>query len=275
MRITLAQLPCREGAVSDNLAQALALIERCGAQSDLLLFPETQLTGFGVAEGETEYALRPDGPEVAQLLLAARRFDVALAIGFLERTSEGLFNSTVLITPEQGIYLHYRKTHLWPDERREVRAGDRLVCGVWRGVRIGLLICYDLEFPEAARAQALMGCELLLVTNGNMDPYGPVHRQAAFARAQDNQMFVAMTNRAGEGSGLQFAGESLIVDPLGRRVAGLARETGTLTAELDFALLAQARRHYRYLDDRRLTLRTEAQWREEPDNRREWPLDPL
>ncbi|MFJ3266003.1 carbon-nitrogen hydrolase family protein [Serratia liquefaciens] len=272
MEITLAQLPCREGCVADNLAQALAFIERYAKGGNLILFPETQLTGFAAAQGDTDYALQSDGEELLQLVQASRQYDVALVIGFLERTDEGVFNSTVLITPEQGVYLHYRKTHLWPDERNTVLRGDTLVCGVWRGTRIGLLICYDLEFAENARALAVMGCQLLLVTNGNMDPYGPVHRNAALARAQDNQMFVAMTNRCGEGDGLQFAGESLIVDPLGREVAGLGREAGALSATLDFTLLEQARRHYRYLDDRRLPLAGEAQWVEGEEGRRGWPL---
>ncbi|CAI0720139.1 carbon-nitrogen hydrolase family protein [Serratia grimesii] len=272
MEITLAQLPSREGCVADNLAQALAFIERYGQMSGVILFPETHLTGFAAAQGDTDYALQRDGDELAQLVQASRQYDVALVTGFLERTPEGVFNSTVLITPEQGIYLHYRKTHLWPDERTSVLPGDALVCGDWRGTRIGLLICYDLEFPENARALAMMGCQLLLITNGNMDPYGPVHRHAAIARAQDNQIFVAMTNRCGEGDGLQFAGESLIVDPLGRDVAGLGRDAGALSVELDFTLLEQARRHYRYLDDRRWRLSGEALWTEDKAGRCRWPL---
>ncbi len=274
MRITLAQFTCREGDIAHNLAAALEQIALCKGRSDLLIFPETQLTGFTDPAGDTGYALQRQGKELEQLAQASRRADIAIAIGFLERQDGQLFNSSVLITPEQGIYLHYRKSHLWTNERAEAQAGDRLVCGLWRGRRIGLLICYDIEFPETSRALALMGCDLLLVTDGNMDPYGHVHRNALLARAQDNQMFVAMANRAGEGCGMRFAGESLVADPLGREVAGLGREAGVLHTELDFGLLEEARRHYGYLEDRRLDLGGEVQWRQQDDEQRWWPLIP-
>ncbi|WP_337049445.1 carbon-nitrogen hydrolase family protein [Serratia fonticola] len=274
MRITLAQFTCREGDIAHNLAAVLAQIERCSGQTDLLVLPETQLTGFTHPDGNTDYALQLQGPELAQVVAASQRAGIAVAVGFLEQDGAQLFNSSVLITPEQGIYLHYRKSHLWTNERVEAQAGDRLVCGLWRGRRIGLLICYDIEFPEASIALALMGCDLLLVTDGNMDPYGHVHRNALLARAQDNQMFVAMANRAGHGCGMQFAGESLVVDPLGREVASLGREPGIVQAELDFSLLEAARREYRYLEDRRLALSGETQWQQRDDEQRWWPLIP-
>ncbi|TQI80937.1 (R)-amidase [Serratia fonticola] len=274
MRITLAQFTCREGDIAHNLAAVLAQIDRCRGQTDLLVFPETQLTGFTDPDGKTDYALSLTSKELEQVVMASRRADLAVAVGFLEQQGEQLFNSSVLITPEQGIYLHYRKSHLWTNERAEAQAGDRLVCGLWRGRRIGLLICYDIEFPEASRALALMGCDLLLVTDGNMDPYGHVHRNALLSRAQDNQMFVAMANRAGQGCGMHFAGESLVADPLGREIASLGREADVLHTELDFSLLDEARSHYRYLDDRRLALGDETQWQQQNDEQRWWPLVP-
>jgi (R)-amidase len=85
------------------------------------------------------------------------------------------YNTSVLVTPD-GIALRYRKTHLWPSERGLFQPGDRYVTALWKGVRVGILICYDIEHPESARALGQLGAELILVTNGNMDPYGPVHR---------------------------------------------------------------------------------------------------
>ena len=102
------------------------------------------------------------------------------------------------MTPE-GIALQYRKTHLWPSERSDFSPGDRFTTVLWRGVRVGLLICYDIELPETSRALAQLGAEVVIVTNGNMDPYGPVHRTAIMARAQENQLFAVMVNRVGAG----------------------------------------------------------------------------
>jgi (R)-amidase len=102
---------------------------------------------------------------------------------------------------------------------------------------------------------AQLGAELLIVTNGNMDPYAPTHRTAIMARAQENQAFALMVNRVEAGDdGLMFAGGSALVDPLGTLLFEAGREAGTFSVELDFAQLEIARRDYRYLDDQRLKL---------------------
>lgn len=271
MQIELAQLASREGDIEHNLAQALKWIDSCDQATRLVIFPETHLTGFAEPGHVEDRALALDGPELTTLIDVSRRKDLAIAIGFLERDQDRVFNSTVLITPEEGVALRYRKTHLWPDERDLVCPGDRLVSGVWRGRRIGLMICYDIEFPETARALAAMGADLILVTNGNMDPYGRVHRLAALARAQENQVFIAMTNRVGKGTGLTFAGESAVMDPYGELVVELGRDQSSARAWLDFARLDQARRDYHYLDDRRLRLAGRAE--ETPDGQRHWFFD--
>ncbi|MBN0038359.1 carbon-nitrogen hydrolase, partial [Pseudomonas aeruginosa] len=101
----------------------------------------------------------------------------------------------------------YRKTHLWVSEPGLVLPGDRFATLQWRGGRIGLLICYDSEFPESARALAELGAELILVSDGNMEPFGHVHRTSIAARAQENQVFAVVVNRVGEGEdAITFAG---------------------------------------------------------------------
>ncbi|WP_410012462.1 carbon-nitrogen hydrolase family protein [Sodalis sp. C49] len=270
MQLELIQARNREGDIKGNMAQAVMHIERCSPQTQLVIFPETFLTGFAENGHVDDRALRLDGPEIATLKALSVRRDIAIAIGLLERDEQGVFNTTVFITPEDGVAFKYRKTHLWPDERALVLAGDRLVCGLWRGKRIGLLICYDIEFPETARALAAMGCDLLVVTNGNMDPYGPVHRHAALARAFENQIFFAMTNRAGAGAGFTFAGESAVVDPYGNLLGALGRQEATLRVTLDFTLPEKARSQYHYLKDRRLMLSGHMETC--PDGQRWWPL---
>jgi len=270
MQIELIQTRSREGNISANVSQALHHIAHSAPATDMLVFSETFLTGFAENGHTRDRALRLDGPEIALLAAASRRHNVAIAIGLLENDEQGVFNTTAFITPEEGLAFRYRKTHLWPDERALVTAGDRLVCGMWRGKRIGLLICYDIEFPETARALAAMECDLLVVTNGNMDPFGPVHRHAALARACENQLFFVMTNRIGEGAGFTFAGESAAVDPYGNLLGELQRDEGRLTVTLDFTLLDKARAQYHYLKDRRLVLSGHIETC--PDGQRWWPL---
>lgn len=254
MYIALAQLPGIEGNIKANLDGTLDVIAHHGDEVAMIIFPETHLTGFAEPRHVEDRAIRSDGKEIAQLITASRRHDCAIAIGFLEQAEGGVYNTTVLITPESGIALSYSKTHLWPDERDLVLPGNTLGTTQWRGITIGLMICYDIEFPETAGALGALGAELMVVTNGNMDPYGPVHTRAAQARAQDNQCFVAMTNRCGTGAGFEFAGESALFSPLGETLFQAQRSPGVHRVTLDPELLLSARRHYDYLADRRLGL---------------------
>ncbi|WP_040263187.1 carbon-nitrogen hydrolase family protein [Pseudomonas massiliensis] len=254
MKVELAQLAGQDNVTAHNLKQALAAIEACAPDTSLIVFPETHLMGFPSAETVARVSEPVDGPSVGAIQAAAKARNLSVAIGLAENDRGRFYNTTLLITPE-GVALKYRKTHLWASDRGVFSSGDRYVTCLWQGLRVGLLVCYDIEFPESARALGQLGVDLILVTNGNMDPYGPTHRTAIMARAQENQAFALMVNRVGEGDGgLVFAGGSALVDPLGRLLHEAGRESSQFTVELDLAQLALARRDYRYLEDQRLRL---------------------
>ena len=254
MKVELAQLAGRDNDTAYNLERALAAIAACASDTQLIMFPESHLMGFPSAETVAAVAEPLTGPTVSAIVAAARERNIAVVIGTAENDNGRFFNTTLLITPE-GIALTYRKTHLWASDRGVYEPGDRYATCLWNGVRVGLLICYDIEFPETARALAQLGAELLIVTNGNMDPYGPTHRTAIMARAQENQAFALMVNRVEEGDdGLMFAGGSALVDPFGSLLFEAGREEGQFRVELDLGQLAAARQDYRYLDDQRLKL---------------------
>ena len=100
-----------------------------------------------------------------------------------------------------------------------------------------------------------MGAELIIVTNGNMDPYGPTHRTAITARAMENQAFAVMVNRVGDGDGgLVFAGGSAVVDPYGQLLCEAGRGECRMTVELTMEQLQQSRRDYTYIAQRRIQL---------------------
>lgn len=267
MKVELVQLAGRDGDTAYNLARALEAIAACAADTDLVVFPETHLMGFPTRENIAAVAEPLDGPTVQAVQRAARERDVAVAIGVAENDAGTYYNTTLLITPE-GIALKYRKTHLWASDRGIFTPGDRYATCLFKGVRVGLLICFDIEFPESARALGQLGAELIIVTNGNMDPYGPTHRTAIMGRAMENQAFAVMVNRVGEGDGdLVFAGGSAVVDPFGRLLLEAGREECLQIIELDLGQIAAARSDYRYLDDRRMVLPGEM--REHADGRRE------
>jgi (R)-amidase len=261
MHIELAQLTGQDGNIENNLQSALQAIAGCAPQTDLIVFPETHLTGFPTKDNVSALAQPLDGPAMTAVHQAARQHNLSVVIGIAEARDGRYFNTTVLMTPD-GIAMAYRKTHLWASDRGIFQPGDAMVTCEWKGLRVGLLICYDIEFPETARALAAMGADLVLVTNGNMDPYGPVHRNAIIARAMENQTFAVMVNRCGTDGGLTFAGGSAVVDPSGQVVHECGREPIQVGVELDLDLLQQSRNSYHYVADCRIGLAGEIRERE-------------
>lgn len=255
MQLELAQIPLVDGAVAPNLARVLDAIARRREGSDLIVFPEATLTGFPTRENVRDVAETLDGPSLSKVRDAARAANIGVAVGLAEREGERFYNTTVLIDERGEIALRYRKTHLWATDVGVFTPGDRYEVCEFKGTTVGLLICYDIEFPETARAVASLGAEMLVVTNGNMDPFGPVHRRAIVARAMENQMFAALVNRVGDGDdNLTFPGETALVSPFGDVLCELKNEDAVLHAKVDRSLLAQSREHYSYLHDARIAL---------------------
>jgi len=254
IKVELAQIDIADGNLEATLARILQIIETTAADIDLLVLPESCLGGFPNKANRAQLAEALDGASLTAIGRSAQSQGISVALGFTEVDNGRFFNSSVLIEPEQGIVLHYRKTHLWPGEVAIVEAGNRLVTTLWKDIRVGFLICYDIEFPETARALGQLGVDLLLVTNGNFDPDGPVHRTCIMARAMENQAFAVMVNRSGYYQDLAFCGGSAVVNPFGQLLAEAGRDETRISLSLDLEQLAASRRAYRYRLDQRIQL---------------------
>jgi (R)-amidase len=257
MQAELAQLALVDGDVAHNTRKVIETIGRADVAggTKLIVFPEATLSGFPTRENVADVAQSLDSPALTSVRDAARRAGVSVAVGLAEREGARFYNTTVLVDDKGEIALRYRKTHLWASDVGVFTPGDRFETCLWNGLTVGLLICYDIEFPETARAVAALDADLLIVTNGNMDPFGPVHRRAITARAMENQMFALMVNRCGSGDdNLTFPGESALVDPFGEIVAAAGAQETLLGVDIDFKRLEASREHYRYLNDARVPL---------------------
>jgi (R)-amidase len=246
-----------DGEVEHNLQQVLEAIARANVAggTQVVVFPETTLSGFPTRTNIARVAQPIDGRAIKQVRDAAQRAGVAVAVGFAEQSGARYYNTTVLIDAAGEIVLRYRKTHLWASDDGVFLPGDRFEVCRWNNLTVGLLICFDIEFPETARALARLGADLLIVTNGNMDPYGPVHQRAMAARAMENQLFALMANRCGSGDQqLTFPGQSALVNPYGETVQAAQGEPIQLPVTLDLTQLAASRQNYSYLRDARVAL---------------------
>lgn len=256
LRIALHQGPA---GVPRGTGESLAALDEAARRAaasgaGLLVAAEMYLTGYALGDRVAERAEPADGPGAGRVAAIAARHGVAIAYGYPERGERAVvFNSVQLVGPDGTRLANYRKTHLFGDfEARHFTAGDDpVVQAVLGGFRVGLLICYDVEFPEAVRAHALAGTDLLVVPTALMRPYEFVPETLVPTRAYESQLYVAYANRCGVEGEFDFTGLSCLAGPDGvvRARAGGGEEL--VTGDADLALLRASREQQPYLRDRR------------------------
>lgn len=241
-RIRLIQLTLVDGDVAANLAKVVDMIAASAGKADLVVFPETCPCGFPTPHTVQRLAEPLDGPSISAIRTAACNAGISVAIGFAEVDAGRYFNSAVLIDADGSLLLHYRKSCLYDSDKGVFEAGTAFPICEWHGIRVGLLICFDIEFPAPAHKLARHGAELIVLVDGLMRPYGHMHRHAVPVRALDNQVFIVMVNRVGNGEHYQFSGESHAADPFGEVLALASDEhEAVLDVVLDMTQVERAR----------------------------------
>ncbi|MDO8211822.1 nitrilase-related carbon-nitrogen hydrolase [Conexibacter sp. CPCC 206217] len=258
MRVLLAQLDPAPGDPGANAATIAATLAD-HPEAQLAVFPELFLTGYDLervlalalvppdaatAAGDAVAAARAPraADPFATICEAARRHRTALLVGFPELTIDGgVANALACIDADGRHVATYRKANLFAAEAAAFVAGDELLVVELAGHRIGLLTCFDVEFPEPARLLARAGAQLLVTVAANMEPYGPDHALAARARALDNRLPHVYVNRVGSEAGLRFVGGSAVLAPDGSPIAQLDRDAGAAGTEAPGSAAAAVR----------------------------------
>jgi predicted amidohydrolase len=230
LRVVLAQLAPRPRDIPANLRRIDEVLGR-HAGADLVVLPELFLTGYET-DDLGELALTLDAPAIGALRDACRRAGTALITGFVEYADATRFNSALVIGSDGRVAGVYRKTHLFGSETAAFSAGDELVPIDVDGVAVGLLICFDIEFPEPARTLALRGAEVLVSIAANMEPYLPDHELASRARSLDNRLPHIYVNMVGQTGPLTFVGGSRAVGPDGTVLGDAGNDETTIVCEI-------------------------------------------
>lgn len=254
MRTALLQSSGRPGSVAENLKVLDEAAGRAAAAgAGLLVTSELFLTGYAVGDDMPRLAEPADGDAAATIAGTAARHGLAIAYGYPERDGERVFNSLQLISADGTRLANYRKTHLFGCfEREHFTPGEQsVVQAELNGLTVGLMICYDVEFPENVRAHALAGTDLLLVPTAQMHPFQFVAEHMVPVRAFENQMYVAYVNRVGPEGEFEFVGLSTLAGPDGVARTRAGRHEELLLADADPVFLAASREANPYLADRR------------------------
>jgi predicted amidohydrolase len=244
----------------------LADARRRGA--GLLVLPECALGGYlkeATAEGDPldlPPALTTDGPEIARLARMAG--DVVVVCGYTELGAGGALHSSAVCVSGDGVLGHQRKVHLPPAERFAYTPGDGFAAFDTPVGRLGMLVCYDKLFPEAPRALALDGAEVICsIAAWAADRHAPARRLrddkqtihfdlTDQARAVENQVVWVSANHAGRGGGRRWVGRSKVVDPDGVVLVSTGARAGLACAAIDpAAAIAASRAVIDHVGDRR------------------------
>jgi predicted amidohydrolase len=201
--------------------------------AELIIFPELFLTGYNIGDVVFKLAEPADGPAMRNAASIARACDIALLYGYPEKFERNTYNSAILIDRHGNALANYRKTHLFGSyEKASFQPGGALVLAKMGELKIGILICYDVEFPEAVRALVLAGANLIAVPTALMNPYCRIAETVVPTRAYESQVYVAYVNRCGSEGNLKYCGRSCIVGPDGEDIARAGLTEGIFIAEV-------------------------------------------
>ena len=225
-KIALAQIACKRADKKENLKKIENFVEKAKNQSaDLVVFPELSLTGYVVRDQIYELAETIPGPSTQVIEKIAEKTQTYIVFGIpelSEKTQATIYNTAVLVGPK-GYIGKYRKmylpTHSVFEEKRYFRPGYQAVAFDTEIGKIGLIICYDIFFPEVSRLTRLKGAQLIVCISAS-----PAVRKTFFeiltaARAIENTAFLAYVNLVGIENGLQFWGGSRLIAPNGKVLA--------------------------------------------------------
>jgi predicted amidohydrolase len=261
--IAVVQMKPKLGEAEENLVKMSETISKIASQQrvDLIVFPELITSGYELGLRFTELAQRVPGPTINLLAQRANEYGVYIAFGMVtkERVESVLYNSAIVVGPDGELLDAYNKIHLRGEERMAFREGFKLPIIPTEIGNIGLMIGYDLAFPEVARSLVLDGADILCVMANweaaQIDEWKTYIR----ARAYENSVYVAGANRIGEDVTLNFGGESMIVGPRGQIHASLANETdpdtgepleGFAVARVDLDEVRKNREEYQFIQNR-------------------------
>ena len=217
MKIGFVQFDPQFGDVEVNLQKAIGLME--SADADLFVLPELAFTGY-LFEDRTELEALAEPIPKGRTFREIRKFvmdtGTAVIYGAPEEVKGGVYNSAVAVLPDGGFFI-YRKSHLFDREKLLFRLGDTgFFVFEFRGVKLGMIVCYDWVFPESVRSLALMGAQIVAHPANLVLPYA---QRAMVVRSIENRIFTITANRIGvehrAGLQLRFTGKSQVTAPNG------------------------------------------------------------
>ncbi|MHA6483947.1 carbon-nitrogen family hydrolase [Paenibacillus sp. strain BS8-2] len=256
LRLALLQMYIEAGDPERNFGKLRELMEKTMEdpnKPDVLLFPEMWNTGYALEE--IEGLADVEGARTVEMLSAfSKKHGVYIVGGSIaEKRENGVYNTMLAFDREGNRIGDYSKIHLFRlmAEEKHLQAGDKPGSLTIEDAEAGMMICYDIRFPELARKLALGGAKLLFVAAEWPNPRLHHWRTLLTARAIENQMYVIACNRMGQSGETSFFGHSIVIDPWGEIIAEAGEDEMVLFADIDLSLVDDVRTRIPVFEDRR------------------------
>jgi predicted amidohydrolase len=246
------QFDVRNDDVRRNVGFVISALERLHQQDvKLVILPELWAAKFDKEKASELWLFSQE--TLRKISSLSKKYEMVISGSIIEKEGSDYFN-TAYITDASGKEIgKYRKIHLFSmaGEDNYFKCGQqKIVVNTGLG-KLGVIICYDLRFPELTRSVALNGAEILLVPAQWPKARVKHWRTLAIARAIENQLFVVACNRTGRDKKEEYPGHSLIIDPWGEVLAEGGEEEGFIVAEIDLDRVKSVRQTMRCFDDRK------------------------
>lgn len=239
-QIAAIQMETKLLDVEDNVTKILEFISHATAHdAQIIVFPECALTGYNMTleEAESVATSIPCG-QTDLITEACARSGILVVVGTIEHGQDGRFYNSAVLINSDGVLGVYRKTHLpMLGIDRFLSPGDAIpeLISTELG-RVGMLICYDLRFPEPIRVLSLAGAQIVLIPTAWPDKATLYPDFVVRTRSVENHVYIAAANHVGEERGVRYLGRSLITSPSGEIVAeGTATEEEILYADVELS----------------------------------------
>lgn len=249
MKLALAQLDMAFEDKTTNRETALQFIKQAASEKvDMILFPEMTLTGFSMNTSRVGEINNETTDFFKQM---SSKFNIVIGFGYVEGSSNSK-NKYSVVAPSGASLVNYTKIHPFSfgEETEFYQSGKVIEFFNAFDFTISPFICYDLRFPEIFQIASKTASLITVAANW------PIERRQHWitllkARAIENQCYIAGINRVGEGNGLTYSGDSMIVDPLGNVISSLYMEDGLIIADICSSDVTQIRATFKLKEDRK------------------------
>ena len=255
MKVKCIQMDMAFAEPEANFAKAAALIEEAAADCpDVVVLPETWNVGF-FPKDNLEALSDKNGEKTKSVFSSlAAKHKVNIVAGSVANVKDGkVYNTAYVFNREGECVAEYDKTHLFTPMKEDGRfeKGDHLCKFTLDGVSCGIIICYDVRFPELTRTMSITGLDMLFVVSQWPAVRIPHLLALTKARAIENQMFVVCCNSCGKAGETVYGGNSSVHDPWGETIAKAGDAEETITAECDMDIISGIRSNINVFNDRR------------------------